>query len=432
MSLFESIFGLSRDLNAENFNLLGAKTVGAFQEFSNGNSGSAATIQWSIAQFQSITLTANCTLTFGSAPAGVCIVRLRLVQDATGSRTVTWPAGLKWQQSSAPTLSTTPNAEDFVTLYYNGSAYFATPSLGYATVPTPATHTPTQTAIIFDGDSITVGVGSSPVTSYPYLASLNFFPGYGPAYANVAIAGETIDGMVTNLPTNVYPRISAAHTAGQLALVSVFGGTNDIAISGHTAAQVETSITTYANDVTTTGGADVVVFWTLLPRNVAGFETTRLTYNAWLRANFASIGPVGPAYYLIDIGGDPTLGPLASCTNSQLSADGTHPTTFGYGIIAGYVAATLMSNQSQSTLTNLSASSGSHTGGTSVTLTGTRFTKAYQVVLGGVPAATFAINSDTSIAATTGAVVGGGTGVGLASVVGPNGGAIFSSGFTYT
>jgi hypothetical protein len=424
LNFFPRLSGLIRDLNFENLNLLNAKTITGNQEFSNGNSGSAATIQWSIAQHQSLTLTANCTLSFGSDPAGVCIATLRIVQDGTGGRTVSWPAGIKWQGSAPPILSTSPGAEDHIDLYWNGSSYFASASFNFATVPTPNMWGETPFFVIDDGDSITVGFNTNPVTSYPYLASLYYPPGCG--FINVATNGETLAQMITNLPTNVYPNITSAHSAGQLAYVSIAGGGNDITAGG-TASDVETRITTYVSDVIA-HGADKVIGWTLWPRTTAGFETQRLTYNTWLRANFGSIG----IDYLIDMGADPVMGPLAAASDTVLYVDGTHMTYFGQCFNAGHLVTAVLLNQSLATLTSLSTSSGSHAGGTVVTMTGTRFTKAGLVVLGGVPASTFAIQSDTSIVATTGVAVGAATGNGLASVAGPNGSAILGSGFTYT
>jgi hypothetical protein len=58
-----------------------------------------------------ITLTANCALTFPTAARGKKI-RLALRQDATGSRTVTWPVVVKWPGGTAPTLTTTASAVD--------------------------------------------------------------------------------------------------------------------------------------------------------------------------------------------------------------------------------------------------------------------------------------------------------------------------------
>lgn len=68
-------------------------------------------------------MTANCTYTF-TAPAGPANLSLKLIQDATGSRTATWPATVKWAGGTAPTLTTTANAEDLITFYYDGTNYY--------------------------------------------------------------------------------------------------------------------------------------------------------------------------------------------------------------------------------------------------------------------------------------------------------------------
>ncbi len=61
-----------------------------------------------------ITLTGNCTLTFPTATAGVSFTVV-LVQDATGSRTVTWPGTVLWSNSAAPYLTTTAAKRDVFT-----------------------------------------------------------------------------------------------------------------------------------------------------------------------------------------------------------------------------------------------------------------------------------------------------------------------------
>lgn len=61
-----------------------------------------------------IVLSANCTLTFPTAAAGKSFT-LALVQDATGGRTVTWPAGLSWPGGTAPTLTTAAGKTDLLT-----------------------------------------------------------------------------------------------------------------------------------------------------------------------------------------------------------------------------------------------------------------------------------------------------------------------------
>lgn len=61
----------------------------------------------------SATLAGATTFTFtGATPSTACSFGLYLTQDATGSRTVTWPASVKWAGGTAPTLSTAANAID--------------------------------------------------------------------------------------------------------------------------------------------------------------------------------------------------------------------------------------------------------------------------------------------------------------------------------
>jgi hypothetical protein len=100
-------------------------------EYNAGNSGSALTIDFAHSINQKVTLTANCTFTFSNPTAGT-IYLIKLVQDATGSRLVTWPASVKWVGAAAPTLTTAPSATDIVTLYYDGTNYYGTAGLNYA------------------------------------------------------------------------------------------------------------------------------------------------------------------------------------------------------------------------------------------------------------------------------------------------------------
>lgn len=81
-----------------------------------GNLGSSSTIDLTSGNYVSGTLNANCTLTFSNpSPTGNgCGFILELTQDATGSRTVTWPASVKWSSATAPTLSTGSSAKDIL------------------------------------------------------------------------------------------------------------------------------------------------------------------------------------------------------------------------------------------------------------------------------------------------------------------------------
>ena len=83
----------------------------------NGTSGSTATIDLEDGNFHKVTLTANCTFTFSNPPATGTAgsFTLFLVQDGTGSRTVTWPGSVDWAAATAPTLTTTAAAVDVLT-----------------------------------------------------------------------------------------------------------------------------------------------------------------------------------------------------------------------------------------------------------------------------------------------------------------------------
>lgn len=64
-----------------------------------------------------------CVLTFPAAAAGKSFT-LELVQDATGSRTVTWPGTVRWAGGTAPTLTTTANKSDVFTFAsFDGSTW---------------------------------------------------------------------------------------------------------------------------------------------------------------------------------------------------------------------------------------------------------------------------------------------------------------------
>lgn len=108
----------------------GAHTIG-FTLTDNGNSSTADTIDWGASNKQKSTLTDNCTFTF-TAPSNPCTVQLILIQDGTGSRTVTWPASVKWPGGTAPTLSTAASSVDVVSLFYDGTNYYGTSSLAFS------------------------------------------------------------------------------------------------------------------------------------------------------------------------------------------------------------------------------------------------------------------------------------------------------------
>jgi hypothetical protein len=86
------------------------------------------TIDWKLGNKFNFTFGAfNETFTF-TAPSKATTLTLRLKQDATGSRTATWPEGILWANKLAPVLQTAANSIDIVTFYYDGTNYHG----GYA------------------------------------------------------------------------------------------------------------------------------------------------------------------------------------------------------------------------------------------------------------------------------------------------------------
>jgi len=90
------------------------------------------TVDWDKGNIVDFTFgAANEVFTF-TAPtrSGTFIIKLK--QDATGSRTATWPASVKWVGGAAPTLSTAGASEDIITFYYDGTSYYGISSLDFS------------------------------------------------------------------------------------------------------------------------------------------------------------------------------------------------------------------------------------------------------------------------------------------------------------
>lgn len=73
--------------------------------------GATITFDLSVSNKHTVTLGGNRTLAVANDFDGQ-VFKVELTQDATGSRTVTWWAGIRWSGGSAPTLTTTANKTD--------------------------------------------------------------------------------------------------------------------------------------------------------------------------------------------------------------------------------------------------------------------------------------------------------------------------------
>lgn len=86
-----------------------------------------ATIAWDViaSPVAKVTLAGNRTLAApsGTTPAAGQFVSLLIIQDGTGSRTITWNAVYEFASDTAPTLTTTANLGDIFIFRYNGSKW---------------------------------------------------------------------------------------------------------------------------------------------------------------------------------------------------------------------------------------------------------------------------------------------------------------------
>lgn len=100
--------------------MTGVKYLGFYAEYDNGNSGTSKTVTLTNGQKQKLTLTGNVTITVDATGCVPGSYQLRLIQDATGSRTVTW-SGLsssRWLgATSAPSVNSAANKETIVTIF---------------------------------------------------------------------------------------------------------------------------------------------------------------------------------------------------------------------------------------------------------------------------------------------------------------------------
>jgi len=97
--------------------------VGAIQQQSQTLTD-GATIAWNLNLGHGVvTLGGNRTM---AAPTNLQVgyFSLRVIQDATGSRTRTWNAVFKWPSGAAPTLTTTANHYDLIVWYCDGTNFY--------------------------------------------------------------------------------------------------------------------------------------------------------------------------------------------------------------------------------------------------------------------------------------------------------------------
>jgi hypothetical protein len=85
------------------------------------NSTSTTTLDLSTGNVLQVVLTGSTTLAFTNPKIGTYIIKIK--QDATGNWALNFPT-IKWSDAAVPTITTTPNAVDLITIIYDGTDYY--------------------------------------------------------------------------------------------------------------------------------------------------------------------------------------------------------------------------------------------------------------------------------------------------------------------
>lgn len=212
-------------------------------------SSTAQTISPSAANVHDLTLTANCTITLGAATSGkACAITVILRQDATGSRTVTWPGSVSWLTGSPPTLRTAAAAVDVIVLFtedggttWGGVAVGAgfsggTPALTLGTTNAPGSATTgirtDATIAVFDATvPVTQALGDAAATGSAVAAARRDHKHGMPALSTATPLVESGTGAVgtgtkSSREDHVHPVSSAGTGVGTYGLLVQDGATS--------------------------------------------------------------------------------------------------------------------------------------------------------------------------------------------------------------
>jgi hypothetical protein len=210
-------------------------------------------------------------------------------------------------------------------------------------------------SVITIGDSVFAGNSS---TQWLYSLPYQLVPLLGPLYAhacNVAVPGATIGD---HAPLPWIQQLWSADTVGGAQapagahcivpgrpnLVVTDGGSNDVALSGDSAAAVEASmaaaVSSWSAELSgaSSGGACPHCIVVATPTGRTGFDLSGVA--ALYRASYASWGASGVTVVLADLNADPDIGNSADFSGPYF-VDGVHLTQAGVAIAAGIVKAAL-------------------------------------------------------------------------------------------
>ncbi len=116
LTIYTTSVNVSGDITAKRFKLTMPTAITA---------AATTTIDLSTGNVFTVNMGLNITtLTLTNPVVGTYLIKF--VQDATGTRDVSFPTAWKWAGGVIPSLTNTANKLDIVTLIYDGTTYYTT------------------------------------------------------------------------------------------------------------------------------------------------------------------------------------------------------------------------------------------------------------------------------------------------------------------
>lgn len=183
-----------------------------------------------------------------------------------------------------------------------------------------------NTAIIFEGDSLTYGIDSSDNLTMSYPAQLSRLSSTPPKIWNGGSGGDTA---LNNNAASATKTILTGIAGYTNRIVVYWMGTNDIA-NGRTAGQLEGDIASYIAAVRAADPSAVIFGNTIIARDPfnASQDTEIADVNTWIK-NSAGFD------HVVDLAADSRLSNALDTT--YFYSDGIHLNDTGYGVVANLV-----------------------------------------------------------------------------------------------
>lgn len=210
----------------------------------------------------------------------------------------------------------------------------------------PITYKTANTQVVFDGNSLVFGVGSTGGLNLPVQQAALAPISAGLVITNTAVSGQTINDMRTRGPTFVDPTFDSAKSN----VLILWEGTNSISNSPvRTGLEAIADMTAYIAERRAANPAWKIVLLTTIPRYFMNGITVPLgnaqllVYNNYILANYRAMG----ADAVVDVRANTVFVYPAGATSmpsymTPYSSDGhTHLNNAGYALIAAMVAPVL-------------------------------------------------------------------------------------------